>query len=230
MFDGDALTAEEVAESKRTRRSSRRDAPTWQSASSVWRRSCPTSPSSPCKPNGSTSPSRRTNAPHRLCGRFARLRKASPSTARSTQSRATKRRTRGPSSTRARRTTRVAGCGRGDTRVAGHGDHKLWESQMNRQKSPNSKRAPTHKGVRLSSHLAQRARAEESLVDSDHDVGRLDDGDGLAAFLDGLEVPLIWLRAPIFMMRPFRLVRSRPHGSALLWWCRLSFGDTCIIA
>ena len=101
---------------------------------------------------------------------------------------------------------------------------------MNRQKSPNSKRAPTHKGVRLSSHLAQRARAEESLVDSDHDVGRLDDGDGLAALLDGLEVPLIWLRAPIFMMRPFRLVRSRPHGSALLWWCRLSFGDTCIIA
>lgn len=69
----------------------------------------------PRKPNGSTSPSRRTNAPHRLCGRFARLRKASPSTARSTQSRATKRRTRGPSSTRARRTTRVAGCGRGDT-------------------------------------------------------------------------------------------------------------------
>ena len=101
---------------------------------------------------------------------------------------------------------------------------------MNRQKYPNSKRAPTHKGVRLSSHLAQRARAEESLVDSDHDVGRLDDGDGLAAFLDGLEVPLIWLRAPIFMMRPFRLVRSRPHGSALLWWCRLSFGDTCLIA
>ncbi len=146
MFDGDALTAEEVAESKRTRRSSRRDAPTWRSASSVWRRSCPASPSSPCKPNGSTSPSRRASAPHRLCGRFARLRKASPSAARSTQSRATKRRTRGPSSMRARRATRVAGCGREDTRVAGHGDHKLWESQMNRQKSPNSKRAPTQQG------------------------------------------------------------------------------------
>ena len=59
---------------------------------------------------------------------------------------------------------------------------------MNRQKSPNSKRAPTHKGVRLSSHLAQRARAEESLVDSDHDVGRLDDGDGVdGAFFDGLD-------------------------------------------
>lgn len=101
---------------------------------------------------------------------------------------------------------------------------------MNRQKSPNSKRAAAHKGVRLSSHLAQRARAEESLVDSDHDVGRLDDGDGLAAFLDGLEVPLIWLRAPIFMMRPFRLVRSRPHGSAFARLCRLSFGGTCIIA
>lgn len=24
--------------------------------------------------------------------------------------------------------------------------------------------------------------------------------------------------------------RSRPRGSALLWWCRLLFGDTCIIA
>ena len=59
---------------------------------------------------------------------------------------------------------------------------------MNRQKSPNSKRAPTHKGLRLSSRLAQRARAEESLVDSDHDVGRLDDGDGVdGAFLDGLD-------------------------------------------
>ena len=59
---------------------------------------------------------------------------------------------------------------------------------MNRQKSPNSKRAPTHKGLRLSSRLAQRTRAEESLVDSDHDVGRLDDGDGVdGAFLDGLD-------------------------------------------
>lgn len=31
----------------RRRRHTRRDAPTWRSASSVWRRSCPTSPSSP---------------------------------------------------------------------------------------------------------------------------------------------------------------------------------------
>ena len=163
MLDGDALTAEEVAESKRTRRSSRRDAPTWRSASSVWRRSCPASPSSPCKPNGSTSPSRRASAPHRLCGRFARLRKASPSAARSTQSRATKRRTRGPSSMRARRATRVAGCGREDTRVAGH-DNKLktrnargrWArprsrrppatASPERKRRANSKRAPTHKG------------------------------------------------------------------------------------
>ena len=99
----------------RRRRYTRRDAPTWQSASSVWRRSCPASPSSPCKPSDSASPSRRASAPHRLCGKFARLRKASPSAARSTQSRATRRRTREPSSTRARRATRVAGCERGDT-------------------------------------------------------------------------------------------------------------------
>lgn len=151
MFDGDALTAEEVAEMLRVSKNSvyrlaqsgelasyrvgrklrftlrdveaytrsgmrsQKGAQTWQSASSVWRRSCPASPSSPCKPSGSTSPSRRAGAPHRLCGKFARLRKASPSAARLTQSRATRRRTRGPSSTRARRATRVAGCGRGDT-------------------------------------------------------------------------------------------------------------------
>lgn len=69
----------------------------------------------PCKPNGSTSPSRRASAPHRLCGKFARLRKAIPSATRLTQSRAARRRTREPSSTKARRATRVAGCGRGDT-------------------------------------------------------------------------------------------------------------------
>ena len=51
-----------------------------------------------------------------------------------------------------------------------------------------------------------------------------------APSLTVLTVPLIWLRALIFMMRSFRLVRSLPCSSALLWRYRLSFGDICIIA
>lgn len=104
------------------------------------------------------------------------------------------------------------------------------EVAENRQKSPNSKRAPTHKGVRLSSRLTQRARAEELLVDSDHDVGRLDDGDGLAAFLDGLDGALDLVASADLHDGILSLMRSRPCGSAFARLCRLSFGDTCIIA
>ena len=101
---------------------------------------------------------------------------------------------------------------------------------MNRQKSPNSKRAPTHKGLRLSSRLAQRARAEESLVDSDHDVGRLDDDDGVdGAFLDGLDGALDLVASADLHDAVLSLMRNRPCGSAFARLCRLSFGDTCII-
>ena len=68
------------------------------------------------------------------------------------------------------------------------------------------------------------------LVDSDHDVGRLDDDDGVdGAFLDGLDGALDLVASADLHDGILSLMRNRPCGSAFARLCRLSFGDTCII-
>ena len=76
---------------------------------------------------------------------------------------------------------------------------------MNRQKTPNSKGAPTHKGLRLSvTSRNARGRKNCQSTATMTSVALMMATALTAPSLTVLTVPLVWLRALIFMMESFR--------------------------